>query len=132
MKTSTLLLFLFFSTLGFAQDQKFSLIDFVQIIDNNKEEAVYYYQNNWKQLRISALEKGYIESYQLLETKATEDAPFELILITTFSNEMQYAKREENFQELITARGELKLLNDKKPGEFRSFVFSKDMARHID
>jgi hypothetical protein len=132
MKTSALLLLLFFSTLSFAQDQKFSLIDFVQIIDNNKEEAVYYYQNNWKQLRISALEKGYIESYQLLETEATEDAPFELILITTFSNETQFAKREENFQELITARGELKLLNDKKPGEFRSFVFSKDMARHID
>ena len=132
MKTSALLLFLFFSTSGFAQDQKFSLIDFVQIIDNNKEEAVFYYQNNWKQLRISALEKDYIESYQLLETEPTEDAPFELILITTFSNEAQFAKREENFQELITARGELKLLNDKKPGEFRSFVFSKDMARHID
>ena len=113
-----------------AQD-KISSIDFVQIQNDNKAEALYYYQNNWKVLRESAIEKGYIHSFQFLEVEPTEEAPFHIILITTYGNEAQYAKREEHFSELIEARGDLRLLNEKKPGEFRKILFGKERAVNL-
>ena len=57
-------------------DDKLSTIDFVQIINNNREEATYYFQNNWMVLRKMAIKKGYIHSYQILEVKISEGEPF--------------------------------------------------------
>jgi len=113
-----------------AQD-KISSIDFVQIQNDNKAEALYYYQNNWKILRETAIEKGYIHSFQFLEVEPTEEAPFHIILITNYGNESQYAKREEHFSELIEARGDLRLMNEKKPGEFRKILFGKERATNL-
>ena len=83
------------------QDTKISTIDFVQILNNNKKENVYYYENNWEVLRKMAIQKSYIDSYQLLETKPTNDAPFSFILITTYKNKTQFDAREKHFEELI-------------------------------
>lgn len=105
---------------------KISTIDFVQIIDNNKEEAIFYYQKNWKVLREMALEKGYIDSFELLEMPADKDVSFEIMLITTYKNKEQYEKREAHFAEVIKLKGGLELLNDKKPNEFRKTLFRKD------
>ncbi|MFS4467669.1 hypothetical protein [Maribacter sp. 2210JD10-5] len=110
--------------------EKISTIDFVEILNKNHAEAEYYYKNNWKKLRQTALEKGYIHSFEIIETKATEDAPFHIILVTTYANMEKYKPRESHFQELIKASGGLKLLNDKKPNEFRKTVFNKEMAQH--
>lgn len=114
------------------KDERISTIDFVQILNENKAEAIYYYQNNWKILRDMALEKEYIHSYQLLEVPVSENAPFQLMLITTYRDQKQYELREDHFSELIEEKGELKLLNDKKPGEFRKTLFSKEMVRHLN
>ncbi|MDW3648805.1 MAG: hypothetical protein R8P61_17185 [Bacteroidia bacterium] len=113
-----------------AQD-KITSIDFVQVQNDNKAEALYYYQNNWRVLRETAIKKGYIHSFQFLEVDPTEDAPFHIILITNYGNEEQFAKREDNFSELIEARGDLRLLNDKKPGEFRKILFSKEKSINL-
>ncbi|MEL6252985.1 MAG: hypothetical protein AAFR87_13305 [Bacteroidota bacterium] len=113
-----------------AQD-KISSIDFVQIQNDNKAEALYYYQNNWKVLREAAIEKGYIHSFQFLEVEPTDEAPFHIILITNYGNEAQYVKREEHFSELIEAWGDLRLLNEKKPGEFRKILFGKERATNL-
>jgi len=111
-------------------DDRISTIDFVQVLNYNEAEVKYYYQNNWTILRKMAIEKGYIHSYEILEVPTSEDAPFQLMLKTTYSNKKQYDAREEHFGELIKARGDLRLLNDKKPGEFRKTLFGKDMVRH--
>lgn len=113
------------------QDERISTMDFVQVLNDNKEETIYYYQNNWKLLRDLAIKKDYIHSYQLLETTESDDAPFQLILITTYKNQEQYDQREDNFGKLIEARGDLRLLNDKKPGDFRKIIFGKDRVRHL-
>ncbi len=113
-------------------EDRISTIDFVQILGNNKEEAVYYYENNWKVLRVQAVKQEYILSYQLLETPSTPDSPFNLILITTYANQKQYDKREENFGELIKKRGELKLINSKNPSEFRKIIFGKAPVKHLN
>ncbi|NNC70884.1 MAG: hypothetical protein HKN90_08700, partial [Flavobacteriaceae bacterium] len=85
---TTLLISLYTYSQNFNQEnsldlsERISTIDFVEIIDANIEEALYYYQNNWKVLRQGALVKDYILSYQLLKTPLTDDNKFELLLIT--------------------------------------------------
>ncbi|GAA3606558.1 hypothetical protein Q4Q39_11090 [Flavivirga amylovorans] len=128
----TLVFFIFLATsISYGQQgDKISTIDFVQILNDNKEEAAFYYQNNWKVLRKMAIKKKYIHSFQILETPANEDAPFHLMLITTYLNEEQYKLREDHFSELIKEKGKLELLNDKKPGAFRKTLFSKEKTLH--
>ncbi len=113
-------------------EDRISTIDFVQILNNNKKEALFYYQNNWKILRVQALQKGHILSYQFLETPSTKENPFNFMLITTYANQQQYDKREEHFAALIKAQNVLKLLNTKKPGEFRKVIFGKDPVKHLN
>ncbi len=113
------------------QDDRLSTIDFVEILNDNKAEALFYYQNNWKMLREEAMKKGYIHSFQLMEMEATPEASYHLILITTYSNKLQYDEREAHFDEIITAGNGLKLLNDKAPGDFRKVLYGKDAVRHL-
>ena len=131
MKKLFTAILLFVSVLVFAQDQKISTIDFVQVLNDNKEEAIFYYENNWLELRKMAVDKGYIVSYSILETEPTDEAPFHLVLQTTYPNKDAFDMAEERFQELIKERGPLQLLNDKKTGEFRKILFSKMDAKHL-
>ncbi|MEM9077618.1 MAG: hypothetical protein AAGC43_11280 [Bacteroidota bacterium] len=129
MKNLSISLCLFVSVIfcGNAQEsKKISTMDFVQIVDGNRDETVYYFQNNWKILREMAIERGYIHSFEVLETPYSDEAPFELILITTYKDDAQYELREEHFRELIEEKGELKLLNNKKPNQFRKTLFNKE------
>lgn len=132
MKTTVLLFALCICNLSYGQqDAKLSTIDFVQILNDNKEEATYYYQNNWKVLRNMALKKRYIHSFQILEVPISEGEPFQLMLITTYLNEEQYKMREDHFAELIKEKGPLKLMNDKQPADFRKTLFNKEMVKHL-
>lgn len=108
-----------------------STIEFVQILNENEEEALYYYQNNWKVLRDMAIEKGYIVSYQLMQTQPSDDAPFQIMLITTYPDQHQYDLREDHFAELIEVKGPLVLLNRKKPSEFRRTLFGKEGVKTL-
>lgn len=130
MKIGALLASWLISLVGFPafaeNGQKISSMDFIQVQNGLKAEALYFYQNNWKKLRVAALEKGYIESYLLLQTEPSPDAPFDIVLVTTYPNDAQFQAREENFAELIKARGPVKLLNERKPNEFRKRIFDKD------
>lgn len=127
---SFLVLFSICSMIYGQQNNKVSTIDFVQILDDNKMEVEYYYNNNWKVLREMAIKKGYIHSYQLLEVTYSDDAPFHLMLITTYLNHQQYDMREDHFTELIIERGPIKLMNNKEPDAFRKIIFSKEMVRY--
>ena len=133
MKKLALILLVVFCVNTYAQkNTKISTIDFVQIVNDNKKEVVFYYQNNWELLRKMAIKKKYIDSYQLLKTSPTKDAPFSYMLITTYADQKQYDNREKNFEELIKKKGDLRLLNDKKPGEFRKIIFGKDPVIHLE
>ena len=133
MKIPLLLIILTISYFSYGQqDRKISTVDFVQIVNGNSNEAIFYYQNNWQILRDMALENGYIESFQILETEATKEEPFNLMLITTYPNKEQYDLREEHFSLLIKEKGELKLMNDMTPNEFRKTLFRKEMVKHLN
>ncbi|MDT0552308.1 hypothetical protein [Urechidicola vernalis] len=118
------------TTASFSQkDKTISTIDFVQIVDNNYDELIYYYENNWKVLREMAVKKGYIQTYQVMESPTADSTGFDIILVTTYENDQQYEKRETHFQELIKEKGALKLLNDKKPGDFRKVIYNKENVK---
>lgn len=112
------------------KSENISTVDFVQILNNNEAEAIFYFENNWKILRKMAIEKGYIKSFEFLVTSFSKNAPFNFIFITTYKNKEQFLKREQNFQELIKIKGNLKLLNNKKPNDFRKTIFSKEEVFH--
>ncbi|TRX60658.1 hypothetical protein FNH22_06330 [Fulvivirga sp. M361] len=132
MKLKLLMVLLGVSAISYAQhDNRISTMDFIEVLGGNKEEAIFYYQNNWKVLREMALKKDYIASFQFLETPSDKEAPFQFILITTYPDREQYDLREDHFTELIKEKGGLELMNDKKPGEFRKTLFNKEGVRHF-
>lgn len=101
-------------------EPSYTTMDFVKILNGNRDEALFYYENNWKQLRKQALEKNYITSYQLLLSE--EDKDYDFILITEYGNQDQYDNKEKNFGKLIERQGGVKLLNDIPSSEFRKIV----------
>ena len=68
MKITLLTLALFWSLASLAQDTKISTIDFVQIQNENREETIYYYENNWLVLRKMALERSLLLKWMLVPT----------------------------------------------------------------
>jgi len=133
MTLRILFLALFFPVLSYSQsNEKITTIETVEILNDNADEAIYYFENNWKKLRETAVKKGYIHSFQLLKTAYSEEAPFHIVLITTFANQKQFDDRETHFTELIKASGGLKLLNEKTPAEFRKSVFAVSGAKHLE
>ena len=135
INSKTLFIFFFLITTKFSfsqNDTRISTIDFVQIVDDNRAEALFYYEQNWKVLREMAIEKNYIHSFEIMETPHAEDAPFHFMLITTYKDNTQYELRETHFQELIKQKGKLELLNDKKPTEFRKNLFHKENVTYLN
>ncbi len=106
-------------------DETVVLMDFVKIKNGKRDEAMFYYENNWKIYREIALKKGFIQSYEIIEIVPNESNQFDLILITRYKNEAQYKASEKNFEPIlkeIRPNGAL-LKNDFKPEEFRQNVF---------
>ncbi len=131
MTIKLLFALLFISSVSYGQkDIRISSVSFVEILNDNRAEALFYFQNNWKVLRDMAISKKHIESYQFMEVPTTDENSFDLILITTYENKEQYELREKNFKELIDKKGERKLMNDKKPEEFRKTLFTRVTLNH--
>lgn len=98
-------------------------LEIVEVINSNKEEAIFYYQKNWKELRKMALERNQIVSYSLLISKKDSS---EIVLTTEYAAD-QFEKSEENFQVLIKEISPAgpKFLNSKRSYEFRKRKFTK-------
>lgn len=121
----------FYAICNGQQDERMSLMIFVEILNDNKEEAIFYYQNNWAAIADMGIERGWMESQQILETPYSEEEPYHLILIVTFFNEEQYDNREEPYFELKKEFGPEKFMNDKKPDEFRKELYKKRRVKHL-
>ena len=115
--------------LGLAKPAGDSIVmDFVRIKDGKRDEAIYYYENNWKLYRQAALKKGVIKSYELIEVKPVENALFDLILVTRYHSEQQRNDSEKNFEPVmkeLRPAGPL-LKNDLKPEDFRQSIFLRE------
>jgi hypothetical protein len=129
--TLSLIIFCLVHSINAQENQKITTIDFVQVLNDNVEETQFYYENNWKVLREKAIEANYIDSFELLKTEPTPDAPFQFMLVTTYKNKAQYDLRETNFGKIIEESGETKYLNEKKKAEFRKILFNKEGVKHL-
>jgi len=106
-------------------DEMVILMDFVKIKNGKRDEAMFFYENNWKVYREAALKKGIIHSYELIEAKSETNQTFDIILVTRYKNEEQHKNSEKNFEPIlkeIRPNGAL-LKNDLKPEDFRQNVF---------
>ena len=126
MKPAAALLMLVLSAPVFAS---ISTVDFVEIKNGNREEAIYYYENNWLNHRIEAVRVGAIESFELLVSN-DPNADVDILLITVYEDEEQYDNREKNFADVMsrTQRNGRQLLNGIQPGDFRKIVFSSNYS----
>ncbi|MGQ0540893.1 MAG: TlpA family protein disulfide reductase [Blastocatellia bacterium] len=99
--------------------------DFVKIKDGRRDEAIFFYENNWKVYRDAAMKSGLIHSYELIEAKSEKHVEFDLVLVTRYKGEGLYKNSEKNFEPLlkeIRPSGPM-LKNAMKPEEFRQNVF---------
>lgn len=128
MRNLLLVASLLFANILFAQTKTtIATIDFVKIKNNKQQEALYYYENNWKLYGDIALNNGNIKSYKLLTTSADTTANFDLILITEYTDSIQFKQSEERFQQIIKATRPdgPKLLNELQPADIRQNLFFK-------
>lgn len=100
-------------------------IDFVKVVEGRRQEAIYFYENNWKIYRDEALRRGIIDSYELVEASSEKNPDFDLMLVTRYRGKEQHDASEKNFEPILK---ELrpngpKLLNSHKPEAFRKNVF---------
>lgn len=125
MKNSILILLILF---GLGAKAQTTTVDFVQILNGNEAETIFYYENNWKVLREEAVKAGYIESYQLVKLVKDENSEFDILLITNYGTQERFDNKEPNFRKLIDARGPggTKMLNDKPKSEIRKIVSGRD------
>lgn len=125
---SCIAIVIFFSTLSMAQSShSIILMDIVEVPVARREEAIFYFENNWKLFREVAMEKGLIRSYRMMEVDHEISDHLELILTTEFSNDTQFEQVEENFEPIMKAvrpNGPI-LLNEIKPSEFRKLVSTR-------
>lgn len=101
------------------------LMDFVKIKEGRRAEAMYYYENNWKIYREEALKTGIIHSYELIDAKSETSSVFDLVLVTRYKNQRQYADSEKNFEPILKRlrpNGPM-LKSELKPTDFRENVF---------
>ncbi|HUF04726.1 MAG TPA: TlpA disulfide reductase family protein [Aridibacter sp.] len=111
-----------------------AVTELVKVLNGKRDEALFYYRNNWMKLRKEAVKRGYIESFELQAGEPKVDAEFDIVLITRYAGRAQYEASEPNFQQLIKELlpiGPVRL-NESVPDEFRksvSFRISESIAQ---
>lgn len=101
-------------------------IDFVKVKDGKRDEARYYYENNWRFYRAEAVKRGVIDSFEYIDVTSGNDNAFDIILITRYRGEEQFERSEAAFAPIIkdlTPNGPF-LKGNSKPDEFRKVVYS--------
>lgn len=104
----------------------FVVADFVKIKTSRRDEAIYFYENNWKLYREEAKRRGVIDSFEIIEARSEKSSAFDLILITRYRGEDQLKNSEANFEPILKQlrpNGPA-LKNQVRPDEFRENVFA--------
>lgn len=95
-------IFVLFALTSAAQDRKVITVDIVQMKSGYEKEVLYFYENNWKVYRDSALNRGFITGYQLLQ-QFDSSGKNQVMLLTMYKNREMYEKRETLFRPIMSA-----------------------------
>lgn len=114
-------------------EKQITIIDYVKVLNNKRDEAIYYYENNWKVFRQIAVKSGFIKSFELLQTKPDDNKEYDIILKTVFNNSSDYELSEKRFQQIIkeTVSNSPNYLNKISPNEFRKIVNTEKIETNI-
>lgn len=102
-----------------AQKTSYVAIDIIKVKNGLWNEALYFFENNWKTYREDAIKQGVISSYQMLVNKA-DSVSNNIVLITEYPDSLSYRKSEENFRPIlkkIHPNGPI-YLNEKRRNDF--------------
>jgi hypothetical protein len=91
---------LLFSTNAFCQKTPIVSMDFIKVKNGYYEEVLFFFENNWKLYRDSAMKSGAIKSYKLLRNN-TDSSKADIILMTEYFDKDSYLKREEIFRPIM-------------------------------
>jgi hypothetical protein len=106
-----------------AQKDAYVIMDIVKVKNGLWNEALYFFENNWKVFREDAIKQGVISSYQMLANKA-DSVSNSIVLITEYSDSLSYRKSEENFRPILKKLrpdGPI-YLNEKRRNDFMEIV----------
>lgn len=120
-----LLGFLFYQQ-TYAQKASYVAMDIIKVKNGLWNEALYFFENNWKVYREEAIKQGIISSYQMLVNKA-DSVSNNIILITEYPDSLSYLKSEENFRPILKKlRPEgPAYLNEKRRNDFvQTIIFN--------
>jgi hypothetical protein len=106
-----------------AQKDAYVIMDIVKVKNRYWNEALYFFENNWKIYREEAVKQGIISSYQMLVNKA-DSLSNHIILITQYPDSLAYRKSEENFRPILKKfrPDGPAYLNEKKRNDFMEIV----------
>ena len=125
MKKLTLLLLIVFLSYqqSHAQKDSYVIMDIAKVKNGLWNEALYFFENNWKIYREEAIKQGIISSYKLLVNKA-DSVTNNIILITEYPDSLSYRKSEENFRPILKKfrHNGPAFLNEKKRNDFMEIV----------
>lgn len=123
-KSSLLIILCLLISANFVYGQKISTINIVKVNANYEKEAMYYYNENWKEFRKLALQEGVISGFEIMRTATDSTNHFQLILITEYSDSTSFSKSEENFEPIIkrVSPNGPKMLNKVGRKEFLEYV----------
>ncbi|HMU47670.1 MAG TPA: hypothetical protein PKC72_14970 [Chitinophagaceae bacterium] len=123
---ATLIILIFWGINSSAQ--RIKTVDFIKILNGKEKEALFFYENNWKAFREEALQKGYINSFEILKTRPDSSGDFDLVLLTEYPDSNAYKQIEDHFKEFNKNRKlspEIqKNLEDRK--NFSKYLFGKN------
>ena len=106
-----------------AQKASYVAMDIIKVKNGLWNEALYFFENNWKLYREDAIKQGIISSYKLLVNKA-DSVNNNIILFTEYPDSLSYRKSEENFRPIlkkIHPDGPI-YLNEKRRNDFMETV----------
>ena len=123
-KSSLLIILCLLISTNFVYGQKISTINIVKVNANYEKEAMYFYNENWKEFRKLALQEGVISGFEIMRTATDSTNHFQLILITEYNDSTSFSKSEKNFEPIIkrVSPNGPKMLNKVGRKEFLEYI----------
>ncbi len=103
-----------------------AIVEFIKVKGGKRDEARYFYENNWRAYRDVAAKRGVIESFEYIEVAAPHNAAFDIILITRYKDAAQFRNSERAFEPImkeLRPKGPL-LKGAFAPDDFREIVYT--------
>ena len=100
-----------------------TMVEFINVVGGNWQEALYYYRNNWVVIHQKAKDKGAIQDFNMISFQDFPDREMDIVLITEFKDKDQMRKSQEKLSKIKVSHGTADLLNELRPAEFRKRVY---------